>query len=58
LFYIEIVTRYVHCFNERIKEVSSLNHEEVIDPSAKLGSVKERFNRDKIREELIGVFQE
>jgi len=47
----------VRCFNERIKEVSSLNYEEVIDLSTKLGSVKERFNRDKIREELMEVFQ-
>jgi len=47
----------VHCFNERIKEVSSLNYEEVVDLSIKLGSVKERFNIDKIREELTEVFQ-
>jgi len=45
------------CFNERIKEVSSLNYEEVKDLSAKLSSVKERFDRDKIREGLIEVFQ-
>jgi len=47
----------VHCFNKRIKEVSSLKYEEAIDLSTKLGNVKERFNRDKIREELIEVFQ-
>jgi len=46
-------TNDVYCFNERIKEVSSLNYEEVIDLSMKLISVKEIFDRDKIREELM-----
>jgi len=47
----------VRCFNERIKEVSSLNYEEVIDLNTKLGSVKEGFDRDKLREEFMDVFQ-
>jgi len=46
----------VRCFKERIKEVSSLSCGEVVDLSAKLGSVEERFNKDKIRKELMGVF--
>jgi len=46
----------IRCFNKRIK-ASSLNYEEVLDLGTKLGSVKERFNGDKIKEELTGVFQ-
>jgi len=33
----------VRCFNEKIREVSSLNYGEIIDLSVKLSSVKERF---------------
>jgi len=40
-----------------LKRSPSINYEEVIDLSAKLGSVEERFDRDKIREELMEVFQ-
>jgi len=47
----------VQCFNERIKEISSLNYEEVIDLSAKLSSVKEKIDRNRIKEELTKVFQ-
>jgi len=47
----------VRCFNEGVEEVLSLNYEKVMDLSAKLDGVKERFDRDKIREELVEVFQ-
>jgi len=41
----------------KFRSFPSLSYEEIIDLSVKLSSVKERFDRNKIREELMEVFQ-